>query len=630
MRASRVSCAWVLGVALFAGCSPSVEQVKALRVVPPTPDLKLQQMELLKWFAKGGHGPLWRMEVMTTLVDLDAKMKLYPGPDARGQIIAALKDEYLRPGLNAGASSSDRMRLAAWAIYSLGRLKDPATLETMIQALERNDKGSDPSMRIRLAAMNGLVLQVDAIRKNDEYRNRTLLALLALSPRHDGGEVVEQADSPPAHFVAHLMDRLSSHDHVVSLLGYAIAQGADARTLSALVLWLYQHERAVAADSKARPAPHADGVKHLLTLAWNEDENVRNQSRIALGDLAPGAFLDHVARKSGAPHVTGDDCELLANLLPLADAEAARVEDKTYGGRRKTALEAMRRAALRVPAPSRELLYARLFALEPRLLAEWLVGLNQSAVAGDHALACQHLRYLGRLRSVKPVQDDAPLARSVSRSIGEFMLRNEEDLRAQVAALLLESEPGVLAESLGPILSSLSTQKSADQVANLYIASLEGIEKAAATLPYAGEGGVRVNNAHPYASMRYLIEQERSDIRGKAVHFLESRDPSLAASLLGSHIVSRTNRGLDVPGTDFAMLGDLCKNHVESLSEASLELVPPALHAGLTSRDEEVVLLCVRYILEMSLPLTAEQKASLPEAAQALVLLLPGAVADDE
>jgi len=416
---------------------------------------------------------------------------------------------------------------------------------------------------------------------------------------------------------------LKRYADVVSMLPDPDRAKIDRDTLMEILGWNYQKLASRRSSGKLTEDRELfdRNVGKLLALAWDHRAGIRTRCRITLAEFAPlrlfRALAERIRRE---PETLAEDYEQLANVLPAADKAArntaALAESTAQVARRKRAFAGLFERIPQIPVDSREIIYARLAAHDPDMLARHLIAANPKVLSEDARRMLQHIRYLGHLRGKA-----AKSAEALEEAIAAFFPNPSPAVRRQVAAHLLEDRPVLLAAGhVTPLRASLSeTPAGAAGLVDSYLACLERIESRRKDGTLDAAEIARRFEAHPYAAMEGPMARDELPVKGKITQFLASRDPNRLVSMLCRDITRRVAAKKTVYPPQYAMLGDTVQSGRKGLEAPVFATGVAVLRQGLSSASEDQSLLCVRYLLELGCKLSPAEVGRLPKAAGALL-----------
>jgi len=622
--------AWAIGamvlVAALCGCTPSVQVLRqrqariASEARPDADDLSEDWTALLATFEEPDpRAPLWRVEAMRTLV-AEACWLREAGADggATARLQTVLLREYEQPRFKADQGgpllpAEARCRVRAWSVHCLGRL-DGADAAFFLGVLEDNAGPPDAVYEIRRAALNALVPRAEHLAADRDLRNRALRALSVVDreARRTPGARNAQA---VRRIARHLEGELKTYAAVVDLLGAREEMDLSAGVLLDVLAWNYEALQAGAHRQARAAAVWQANQRELLALAWDPREAVRTRARVVLAKFAPRTLLARAAERVEQDQwLGGEDVVMVANLLPPAGS-ADPLSDADAALRHGAAALVFDRLG-RIEPEQREVLYARLLARAPALLAELLGPRTAEAVSETEACALQHLRYLEHLRT--HAGSAAQDRRRMDEAIAGCLACRSLEVRGRAVALLAD-RPLLLGLALAKLLAPGLAQEDpaqADYLVQAYLDVLERMESAAGDgEAYGPQVRAHFGGAHPYDALGAAIATAPVETKGKVVRFLRGRDADRLVVMLATHV---GGKGAVDPRT-VAMLGDTVAALRAKLADATVAQATAALRARLRAGREEEALLAARYLLEMGLDLSDEPTAGLLPAVQVLL-----------
>ena len=613
---------------IVAGCRPSLEAVVEMRDTFTLPADERQSeaarqkaarkaqergrkdlATLMVHFGQPQSDDCWRAEAMTSMIEIDQALQCpQTDVDSHAKVKALLLNEYGEPRLKPSAATDIAIvRLRGWSVHSLGKLSDPDLDSFFVDTLAAEIGKDTIAWGVELAAFDALTRRTERLGANEALRNRLLSLLPRLTllldrcPSNTNVELMRR-------YVAFFEKSVKTYDAVVELVPAVENQRMPDDELLICLSWNYQNLAAGRHREPGREQLFARNVARLLSLAWHANEKVRVQARIILAEFAPLELFAAATQNLGRnQNLLAEDCELLANLLPIADKVAAT--DAQQPKRRQDAVRAVFARIGSVPVQSREVVYARLLAHDPRLLREHLLAGNARAFNEGEKEILQQIRYLRRLRK-QAAGGDPELAAAVASFAGKRLL----PVRNQVVGELVSAEPRTLAAALAPVLGSIATEDAAQSkfLTSSYVDCLESIERAGKN---ADAGGA----APFYEHLAYPLARPELEITKKVVDFLAARDPNRLVTMLTDKVRRTASKAGAAEQIDYAILGDTTQRLLGALNEPTLRSSLEALATGLRSGNEEQVLLCCRYLLELNATVPAEQAATLPASVQVLL-----------
>lgn len=609
--------AWVVALALLsaAGCTPDVAKLIEMRGEIGADQAVETQTELLGHLGAGPEPKedpdkitrrgVWRVEAMRTLAWLDRTFELPTrSPQLHEHTVKFLLDEYHQPG-----SASARQAVRAWAVWALGRLGQDQPVGVLLDICEENDLADDPDYRICLAALDALVPRVEALQADPAAKRRMLLKLAAMtadcrSGRLDGAEAKQLATR-----LEFFRRKLMGYPAVVDLLTQTDRR-LEHQPLAEILDWNYKR-----CKLDEHRAPETSGlwqtnVEALVGLAWHEQPEIRRRSRILLAEFAPAALVGALAdRFAGPTPPLDEDFVQAVNLLEPLDADPP----DAWPRRRSALLGDLFDRIDPAPPAIREVVYARLLAVDPDALAGGLLGRNARAVGEDQALALQHLRYLSHVR-------DKLGARPLSEAIAVFVDRPSAPIRAQAAGMLLPDQALLLASRASRHVDDLPDQAppAAEALLDAYLAALDVAEEQFDR--GLADPALRSQIAsHPLQLLDAALQRDEFDMRTKAVEFCARRDAALAVDLLAGDLRRRLRRDRPVKPRDVVLLGDLLQPRLDALAAATRDRAVTALADTIHPDQAERSLLAVRYLLEIGRAEVIDPRRKLPPAARMLI-----------
>ncbi|HUW33774.1 MAG TPA: hypothetical protein VM223_19360 [Planctomycetota bacterium] len=571
-------------------------------------------LKLVKHFGKPKGDPCWRAETITTMLALEGQLQVAERePDLHTTIKSLLLSEARLPKLKQHPPD-DRIaagnQLRAWSIYSLGSLAD-RDLDAFFVAMLADDVDSGhANCELDCAAFNSLSRRMATIAANRDLRNKLLAVLPRLQIQLDSNaDHLSQSDVDQLrHYIRFYENSLKTYEAVVDLLPAAGSSSISEKELVVYLRWDYQN----LASGKHRSANKQEvfnrNVSKLLSLAWHSSKDVRKLSRIILSEFAPLPLFEELSKHIGAGGpLLNEDGELLANLLPIAD-EAGK-QDEGYLVMREQAFDLLseKRAAVRVE--SREVVFARLLAHDPQLLADHLLAANARALDEQETQILQHLRFLDRLRRLKLSEGTSD---RLTAAIAAFARTRIASVRQQVVSGLLPDQPRFLSAGIAAALPEMLTEAvdHAQFLAAAYVAALEALEQSS-------QGGISAADADQFFPLfSHILDRPEFDIKEKAISFLMPRDPNRLIMILSEQV--RREAGI-VGQEGYTLLGDLTEELSKLLSQETLSAAADAIAQGLVSGDEEQVLLCCRYLLQLHAPVPLDCAGNLPESARIML-----------
>ena len=626
VRKTKLAHLALLGAALTlpGGCTPSVQELKRMRLEVHPETAQRNQARILTCFERTAAPAAWRAEAMTTMAAIDARFRHATAqPESHKRLVRLLRQEYRRPKISLDEGPGHVRRLRAWSLQALGRVDRPNDVSLLLEALRRHTNSNDPKYRIRMAALDSISTQIPVLRAEPALRAELLYCVAAISAELRGKIVSKVLARRVRPMLQYFETTLKSYPDVVSMLPAPDSTKIDRRTLMEILTWNYQ--KLTARKRAAAPAEGRElferNVTKLLGLAWDRRAEIRTRCRVILAEFAPLALFRALAeRVRGQPETSAEDCEHLANVLPAADTaarnSAALAESMAYVARRKRAFASLFEKLSGIPVASREIIYARLAAHDPDTLAGHLIAANPTVLAENTRRMLQHIRYLGRLREKAP-----KAAGALEQAIAAFLPTPAPAVRRQVAAHLLEDRPILLAASHVPTLRACSSEKPSDAagLVDSYLACLERIESRQKDRKPYTENLVRRFGAHPYAALEGPLAREELALKGTIARFLAPRDPNRLVSMLCRDIAARSAANKTVYPPQYAMLGDTMQSGRTRLEDPVFTAAVAVLRKGLSSASEDQSLLCCRYLLELNCKISPAETRRLGKAARALV-----------
>jgi len=182
-------------------------------------------------------------------------------------------------------------------------------------------------------------------------------------------------------------------------------------------------------------------------------------------------------------------------------------------------------------------------------------------------------------------------------------------------AELLDGDPRVLADALAPQLD-LIRQETADQaryLAGAFAAALESMEKQGVSpAPPNGAG------THLFEHFAPVLERPELDNARTAIDFLSPRDPDRLVAIITRQVEQQAPGQGKPAAVRYAMLGDLVQSLRAKLDPATAAAAVHAVSTGIRSGDEDVVLLCCRYLVELQADPELWKGVALPDSARVL------------
>ena len=625
----------VLAVLGAVGCCPSITAVVQMRdelcvpVEAKTPEkaakIKLKREErarrnygeLIEHFQQLHGEACWRAEAMTTMFEIDQRLgHEQSSPAYHRGLMELLKDECDNPKLKPRRGDSEsRNALRAWSVHTLGAFPEKDLSVFLVEVLAAEVGSGRINWSVEFAAFNALVRRTAHVGANVNLRNKLLSLLVTFSLQIDrSAGVASQGDvQRMRNYVRYFESSLKTYDAVVDLLPMAGDRVPDDEVLAHLAS-SYQNLAVGRHREPGQEGLFRRNVAKLLSLGWHATDAVRVRARIILAEFAPLDLFSHAESKLGLnAALLAEDCELLANLLPAADN--AGKDDERYSSRRQEAFRSVFARIGSLAVGSREVIYARLLVQDSALLSRHLVEINERVLAESEPHILQQIRYLRQLRRKQP-ESDAVLAGAVA----SFVRKRSLAVRKQVDAELLPKDAQVLAAATVPVLQAILGEdaEQARFVVASYTACLETIEKTGGS---ADAGAKPFTNAQLHGFLAHALDRSEADVKQRVIAFLTPRDPNRLAEMLCEQAQREARNGGSVGQTGYAMLGDFAQRPNGNLKEETQAMVKAALLTGLRSSDEEQVLLCCRYLLELKGGVPPEYAARLPESARALLHL---------
>lgn len=572
--------------------------------------------KLMLRFEREHADECWRAEVMTSMLAIDQWLDCRETDrPAHARLTSLLKAEYQAPRLKDGEDSEAFYRLRAWGVHTLGKLDDPDLDEFFVSVVAADVDAGQIDWATEFAAFDALSRRTAGISANAALRNRLLALLLRLNIMLDKtkGRVQPAARDQMQHYVLFFERELKNYDAIVDLLPDRAGQTVSDEEVMVYLGWNYQYLALGTHRAEAARELFARNTATLLSLAWHENAAIRTRARIILAEFAPAALFVQAAQSLAASPILAEDCELLANIVPASDA--ASQQDERY--RQARAFDAVFALLGKTPQGTREIVYARLLAHDPALLCTHLLSVNAQVLGEGASRMLQHIRYLRHLRKL-PL--DAAVVAKIPPAMAVFVRARVPAVWEQVIAELFDSEPRLLADALAPQLDAIQ-QENADQaryLAGAFVAVLETMEKRAITPPPPPDG------KHPFDHLAPALERPELDVARTVIDFLTPRDPNRPVAVI-SRQIERQAAGQNKPAAvRYAMLGDLVQTLRPKLDPAVAEAGIRALATGVRSSDEDVVLLCCRYLAELKADPALWKGAAMPVSARVLLEMAGG------
>jgi len=624
-------------LAVCGGCCPSLSQVIKMRQEPKLEKVSEANESLKEWFGKKPNTPIWRAEAMTTFLFADERLDLArKDPRRHRALIEMILKEYHSPGIESPASRSDRHRVKVWAVYTLGQFRDPSLLDFFVGILEEVTHGEDADFQIRLAALNSLALQMEAVSSNVELANRILYQIPALN-RECSTQLAGSTRAGALQSLEFFRTRLNCYTSVVELLPTPAGRAACSHTqLMQLLQWNYQMLACGDHKSENMRATFETNVAKLYRLAWDRDREVGDLARIILSEFAPlfmfGRLMETVSEE---PLRRYDAVEAMAALLGVCDAAASK---SAADGRDKAARERYQKDRRRflnyvslhageMPRKTREIVYARFVEQDPWALAEIISAHYEDFLGTNTADMLQVIRYLSLLRTCDLNQPPPEVYDELARMIAFFMRSRDGKVREQVVSNLLDEEPLMLAAGCLAPFENILTEDTAGAryLIDTYIRCLVIVEsRAGGENPYTEDVETEFGG-HPYWALAAGVARPEIDMKASIVKFLVDRDVGLLTEVLADDVLTLASEAARVDIAEYAMLGDAVQKGLPSLDEPLVTKATRALETGLTSPDEEIQLLCCRYLLEIGQEplLSTEDEVTVAPSVRTLLALKP-------
>ncbi len=609
--------AWAVALSFLsaAGCTPDVAKLIEMRGEIRADQAVETQAELLGHLGAGPEPKeepakitrqgVWRVEAMRTLAWLDRTFDLpNRSPQLHEQTVRFLLDEYHQP-----KSISARQAVRAWAVWALGRMGQDPPVEVLLTICEENDLAADPDYRVCLAALDALVPQVEALQADPPAKRRMLLKLASMTADCRSGRVQGVKAKPLESRIEFFRRKLMGYPAVVDLLTQTDRRLED-RPLAEILDWNYKRCKLGEHRWPGTAGLWTTNVDVLVNLAWHGQPEIRRRSRILLADFAPAALGAALAdRFAGSAAPLDEDFVQVVNLLEPLDADPPA----DWPQRRRALLGDLFDRIAPAPLAIREVVYARLLAVDPDALTGGLLGRNARAVNEPEPLALQHLRYLGHAR-------DKRGARPLSEAIAAFVDRPSAVIRAQAAGMLLPDQALLLAGRASRHVDDLPDQppQAAEALLDAYLAALDAAEEQFDQ--GLADPALRSRIAgHPLQLLAATLRRDEFDMRTKAVEFCARRDAGLAIDLLAADLRRRLARNRPVAPRDVVLLGDLLQPRLDALTAAGQDRAVAALAEAIHADQPERSLLAVRYLLETGRADAIDPRRKLPPGARMLI-----------
>ena len=615
-----------IGLFLQAGCCPSLDQVKKMRIEQLPPEKTGKNLDSLLTYFQKPNDPIWRAETMTTMVSLDTSLGLRSkDPDFHAKVVSALKAEYdhprVKPGGKVRSNHEDDYALRAWAIYSLGRMNEPELQDYFVAVICSSTDATDERFQIRLAAFNSLKPNIEQMVSNSTLRNRLLSQLPKMQAELSRRSTAEEPYASAKKACDFFESKLKSYPALVEILRAPAKDGLSDESLLQILEWDYQRLRMGDHKTAQGQTQFRSNIQSLVTLSWHPTEAVRARARVILSEYAPESLLSACTGAISSRQLLKEDAILLANLIPLADKQTGYAPGKptdasieTYSKTRNLATDALFAQIEFLSLDQREIVYARLLAYDPLCFRRYLCSLSPRMSSEESRSIAQHLRYLNHLRTTS---SSAPMnvaeKREVVLCMTSFMSKHDSVTRQTVTAYLLQEEPMMLALASATCVKCLAEESVDDAKALLatYMACLEVMEKRNKA-PYDKQM-IDAFKMHPYEVLAYGLERDEADMKGSVAAFLRSREPNLLARLLAANMSKRLQSKSEVPFAEYAMLGDVLEESRKTIAPETYKSSIEVIKTGLKASDEDLSLLCGRYLLELG--------EKVPDGAQKLLAL---------
>lgn len=625
----------VLSLAFFAGCCPRTSALIEMRTVVDehfeTPEVEEREREkadnnlqrVMSFFeSRDSRSAPWRAEAMQTMFEVN---RWLGGPTEQSshhaQVRQLLENEYDSPSFKADDDEDydqARDKLRAWSIYLLGKMPDEDIDAFLVSELRKDAPVGETQWRISAAIFDALVGRMDRIKLNRSHRNHLLVTSDTFTSQLPSSSVSKERNEQIEMFVSYFRTKLKDYRSVVDLVTARDDQSVSNEYMLSFLEWNYQMFSLEKHLTENNQELYQRNLANLLSLAWHNDERIRVRTRIILTEFDPLSLFNRlVSVLEGDDYRTNEDHELVANLIPVCNSEGA---DNGYDQRKEKAVGLLFSHFREIATDSREVIYARLLEHEPNMLAAHLIGINSKVMNENENRVLQQIRYLGHLRENEELNDETK--KQLASAIAAFMARSERKVRRQVIAQIMDDTPLILATYMVPNLKSLAdeTIMEARYLLNAYLDCLRKIESEEEELRFAPEQLDRFDR-HPYDYLVYAIARPEMDMKATVTEFLDSRDPDRLIGLLAKHVDNTREDRKDVRLEEYVLIGDVAIDVSERLGESAINTVAQTITTGLNSDNEEQVLMCCRYLLELGVDVPDDIRKELPDSALKLLEL---------
>ncbi len=593
-----LSCISILGL---CSCGLSVQRLVEMRAAPGDRTAAEYQAEILSSFETRAAAPIWRVEAMTTMGRLNNTYQHHLfHPELHRRMVAAIKQESYKPKVPSDALFPDVRHVRFWSVYTLSKLEVNGNLAYFLKVFEEQTPGSDPTLKISVAAANGILREMDAVWQNKGYRQR-ILSKCALLKAQLANWPRRGYDKRIWAFINALESKHLSYPDVVDML--EDENNAGAARLMEILRWDY--EQLKTGKHKTNPIPiYNRNRKKLLELADHPNSGVRNRARMILTIFAPADLFQQLHRQLvNLDNPPEYDFEHTIELITRLDSGSPGAE---YQAARKQVLDAYFAKLPKRRLKNREYIYARLLEIDPQRLATELIDATAKTLEQDNERLLQHVRFLAHCRNVDANRDRVPL---LNRAIAECARKPSLPIRKAVVAYLFDQDPELVSAGHAAALAAGGNESDAEL--NYLVDAMIATLKKTTQVP-----NEQIRNGFSAALLTHNISVQK-----KAAAYFDDQSPNTFITLFSNALQKERAPKRDLRFREYALLGDFARKHKDGLNGEVRKQLFAALFTGIDARDEELALLCARPLLELGGTIPPGTLKTLPPSVRTLAEL---------